>query len=93
MNATIPTDFQEIRSAVQKSLDEYVALGTAAQDDLLNLANQQLAAYRQVSEFAVRNQENLLAQFEVATKNTSQIWLDGVRTWSESLPRFPGFAG
>jgi hypothetical protein len=93
MNSPTTKDFEDIRTALQKSLDEYVALSSTAQDEMLKLANQQLEACRQLSEFAVKNQENLLTQFELASRNTSRIWLDGVKTWSGSLPGFPGFAG
>ncbi len=91
MNTAITKGAQEIKTAVQKSLDEYVALSSSAQDEMLKLANQQLEAYRQFSEFAVKNQKDLFTQFELTTKNTRKIWLDGVKSWSESLPKFPGF--
>jgi phage-related tail protein len=82
----------EVSAAIKKSYEEYLELGATAQDELLKLANQQLDAYRQFSEFAMKNQKDLFEQYEKTSKSTRQLWLEGLKKLEESLPKVPGTA-
>ena len=79
---------EQTNETLRKSTDECVNLGIRIQDELFTMARKQMDSFRDYTEFALKNQENLLDQFEKATKDGRAVWLEGMKKWQEQLQSF-----
>jgi len=76
---------ETVQNDMQKSIDEYIALGIKAQDEIFKMATTQMTNLREYTEFALRSQTELMAQLEKTAKHNRQVWLDGLKQLRENV--------
>ncbi|MBW7877296.1 MAG: hypothetical protein H3C47_15065 [Candidatus Cloacimonetes bacterium] len=76
---------ETVQKDMQKSVDEYIALGIKAQDEIFKMATTQMSNLREYTEFALRSQTELMTQLEKTAKHNRQVWLDGLAKLRENM--------
>ena len=78
-------ELKKVTDRDNKMVDESIELGVRVQDQMAEMSQQQLEAFRTHCEFVLKQQEELFTQFEKNAKQARSLWIDGLHSWQKNF--------